>query len=137
MLVGKGRFAKHLSKRGINVFGVDMSAKLLDQFIGTDKKKGSILNIEVSDSYFDGAYTIEVVEHLPSLIENAIKELHRVVKPGCKVVIIDKNKEINSGKEKWEDWFREDEVKKLMNKYFKHVISRRISDLFICWVGVK
>ena len=59
------------------------------------------------DSAFDAAYATESLEHAVE-IEKAVHEMCRVVKPGGRIVIIDKNAE-HWGKLEtpaWEKWFR-------------------------------
>ena len=58
------------------------------------------------DGFFDGAYATESLEHAVE-IDRAVGEICRVVKPGGRIVIIDKNAEQWGRLEtpEWEKWF--------------------------------
>ena len=95
---------------------------------------------------FDAAYATESLEHAVE-IDRAIVELCRVVKPGGRIVIIDKNAE-QFGRLKtpeWERWFTRRELEKLLGKQCRQVLSRFISywedvepdGMFIAWLAEK
>ena len=54
-----------------------------------EKKVGSLTDIAFQTNQFDFVYTCEAFEHAIN-IHGAFKELYRIVKPGGKLVIIDK-----------------------------------------------
>jgi malonyl-CoA O-methyltransferase len=71
----------------------------------------------------------------------------RVVRPGGKLVIIDKNA-AQWGRlktSKWERWFHPKELEKLLGRYCRQVQSRPISywedvapdGLFLAWIATK
>jgi malonyl-CoA O-methyltransferase len=135
---GKGRYAKHLIEKGVKVYGIDISSKLLEACDErVTKSKGSATRIPYPKDTFEGAYCIEVLEHSPCLMDNAIKEIYRILKPGGKLIIIDKTDKLVGGKEKWESWFDLGLVKKLMEKYFIDVEAYQLTDIFLVWKGVK
>jgi SAM-dependent methyltransferase len=80
-------------------------------------------------------------------IERAVAEMCRVVKPGGKLVVIDKNAAHWGRFEtpQWEKWFGEEELKGLLERRCRHVECRPISywedvepdGLFLCWTAVK
>lgn len=136
----KGRFARMLMKDpGLDVVGIDIAENLLQCCPeGMITKQGSILDMPFSNEEFNGVYCIEVIEHIPNLVENAIIEMKRVLKPGGKLVIIDKDKtclKTAKDKEEWEEWFDIKEVEDLMKKYLKDVKATKISSLFVAWEG--
>ena len=90
---GKGRFIKVLQTnfpKG-EYYGIDISEEMLKHCPpGVQTSIGNMLNIKYPDNYFDCVFTIEALEHAIN-IETAIKEMVRILKPGGKIVIIDKN----------------------------------------------
>ena len=84
---------------------------------------------------------------MPSRSERAVDEICRVVKPGGKVAIIDKNAE-HWGKLKtapWERWFTRKELENLLARNCNKVHSEYLSywddvapdGLFLAWFGYK
>lgn len=144
---GKGRFAKVLIEKypQAEMWGLDISEEMLkyvDPRIQT--KAGSMTELPFSDTYFDCAYATESLEHAVA-IDMAVREMCRVVKPGGRIVIIDKNIE-HAGRLKtpaWEKWFRRDELETLLRRDCREVESRFISywedvepdGLFLAWLA--
>ena len=91
---GKGKFARPLQAAGAQVLGIDISQALLDVAKslsrGITYTLGSATRIPAASSTFDGATCVEVLEHVPDL-DMALKEIVRVLKPGGRLVVIDKN----------------------------------------------
>lgn len=106
---GKGRFAKALKDdyKNVDITCIDISNKVME-YIENDfiKLKGALTNIPVESEKYDVVYTIEALEH--TLIpENAMEELYRVVKPGGKIIVIDKSKRALERMliDEWEQYF--------------------------------
>ena len=146
---GKGRFARILQQRHprAEIWGLDISEEML-KFVpaGIHTKAGSMTQLPFPGEWFDAAYATESLEHAVE-IDVAVKEMCRVVKPGGRIVIIDKNAE-QFGKLKtpeWEKWFRREELEKLLRRDCREVSSRFISywedvepdGLFLAWLAVK
>ncbi|MBN1639409.1 MAG: methyltransferase domain-containing protein, partial [Ignavibacteriales bacterium] len=146
---GKGRFFRILKNKfsKSDLYGLDVSEKMLS-FCPKEIKTvcGSILDIRYPDKYFDYVYCVETLEH--SLrIENAIKEMVRILKPAGKIIIIDKNiAKVGVLKlESWEHWFEPKEIVNLLQKYgvktcYKPITYEKHSQpdgLFIAWEGIK
>jgi ubiquinone/menaquinone biosynthesis C-methylase UbiE len=146
---GKGRFARvlHEQNSGADIVGLDISEEML-RFVpaGIRTKAGSMTELPFPDSTFDFAYATESLEHAVD-IERAVSEMCRVVKPGGKLVIIDKNAE-HWGKLKtsaWERWFTREELEKLLRRHCRKVRSEFLSywedvepdGLFLIWFGEK
>jgi malonyl-CoA O-methyltransferase len=142
---GKGRFARVLHERnpGAEIWGLDISEEML-RFVpaGIHTKAGSMTELPFADSTFDFAYATESLEHAVD-IERAVHEMCRVVKPGGKLVIVDKNAE-HWGKLKtsaWERWFTRGELEKLLARDCVKVHSEFLSywedvepdGLFLAW----
>ncbi len=146
---GKGRFLRILKKRFPNtqLYGLDISETLLNFCPeGIETLCGSILNIRYPDAFFDCVYCVEALEHA-LMTKSAIKEMVRILKPGGKIIIIDKNiAKLGVLKLKpWEQWFKPEEIIKILNKYgvkahYKPIAYGKLSHpdgLFIAWEGVK
>jgi ubiquinone/menaquinone biosynthesis C-methylase UbiE len=95
---------------------------------------------------FDAAYATESLEHAVN-IEAAVAEMCRVVRPGGRIVIIDKNAEHWGRLETpaWEKWFKRGELEKLLRRHCREVSSDFISywedvppdGLFLAWKAVR
>ena len=89
-----GRFVKALSALGARVVGVDRSLQLLHtaskNAAGSPVVLSTATRLPFADSTYDGLLCIEVIEHIPGL-EAALSEIARVLKPGGRAIIIDKN----------------------------------------------
>ena len=95
---------------------------------------------------FDCAYATESLEHAVD-IETAVEEMCRVVKPGGRIAIIDKNA-AHWGRlqtDQWEKWFNRKELERLLGRSCRKVSSREISywedvapdGLFLAWLAEK
>lgn len=146
---GKGRFARVLAERhpGAEIWGLDISEEML-KFVpaGIHTRAGTMTELPFEDAWFDAAYATESLEHAVE-IDVAVHEMCRVVKPGGRIVIIDKNAE-QFGKLKtpeWEKWFRRGELEKLLRRDCRQVSSQFISywedvvpdGLFLAWLAEK
>lgn len=146
---GKGRFARIVKERNpeAEVWGLDISEEMLryvPEGIGT--RAGSMTELPFGDAEFDAAYATESLEHAVE-IEMAVAEMCRVVKPGGRMVVIDKNAEQSGRLEtpEWEKWFTRRELERLLGRHCREVSSRFISywedvepdGLFIAWTAVK
>jgi ubiquinone/menaquinone biosynthesis C-methylase UbiE len=146
---GKGRFARVLQERNpdAEIWGLDISEDML-RFVpaGIHTRAGSMTELPFADSTFDLAYATESLEHAVD-IERAVNEMCRVVKPGGKLVIIDKNAE-HWGKLKtsdWERWFTQGELESLLARNCRKVHSEYLSywedvaadGLFLAWFASK
>ncbi|MFA5967463.1 MAG: class I SAM-dependent methyltransferase [Patescibacteria group bacterium] len=91
---GKGKFSVVLAKQGLVVTGVEPAAHLTacarSQYPEIDFQVASLTTLPFPNELFDGIICVEVLGHIPDL-EKAIQELFRVLKPGGKLLILDKN----------------------------------------------
>ena len=144
---GKGRFARVILERHprAEVWGLDISEEML-KFVpeGIQTRAGTMTELPFEDGMFDAAYATESLEHAVE-IDTAVREMCRVVKPGGRIAIIDKNAE-HFGRLKtpaWEKWFRREELEKLLRRDCRRVSSRFISywedvepdGLFLAWLA--
>jgi ubiquinone/menaquinone biosynthesis C-methylase UbiE len=139
---GKGRFARVFREQE-----PDISDEML-RFVpeGIHTRAGSMTELPFEDGFFDAAYATESLEHAVE-IERAVSEICRVVKPGGRIAIIDKNAEqwgkLNTPD--WEKWFTRKELERLLGRHCREVSSRFISywedvepdGLFLAWLAVK
>jgi ubiquinone/menaquinone biosynthesis C-methylase UbiE len=146
---GKGRFARVLVERypQASLIAFDLAEAMLRHVpTGIGTCAGSMTALPFQNGTFDCAYATESLEHAVD-IDTAIAEMCRVVKPGGRIVIIDKNAE-HWGRLKtpeWEKWFDRKELEGLLRKHCVHVESRPISywedvapdGLFLAWLAEK
>ena len=154
---GKGRLTCELAKRGAEIVGVDIAYELISSAKQQNKNlpflTASVSQLPFVDGCFDGVLCVEVIEHVPDT-EMAIYELARVLKPGGKLIVIDKNilslnsrylipsallkkwKELNN---RWmyprdfpfrEKWFTPWEISRIMKKHCRQT-SIRYLDRFV------
>jgi ubiquinone/menaquinone biosynthesis C-methylase UbiE len=146
---GKGRFARVFRQHEpeAELWGLDISEEML-RFVpeGIHTRAGSMTDLPFENDFFDGAYATESLEHAVE-IEKAVAEICRVVKPGGRIAVIDKNAE-HWGRlttPEWERWFTRKELERLLARHCRQVSSRFISywedvkpdGLFIAWLAVK
>jgi ubiquinone/menaquinone biosynthesis C-methylase UbiE len=146
---GKGRFARVLleDNPGAKVCGLDISEEMLASVpTGISRVSGSMTELPFAASTFDCIYATESLEHAVE-IEGAVAEMCRVLKPGGKLAIIDKNAE-HWGRFKtpaWERWFQRRELEQLLARHCSSVESQFISywedvepdGLFVIWYAEK
>ena len=144
---GKGRFARILAERfpGASVVGFDLAEAMLRHVpAGVSACAGSMTALPFPTGAFDCAYATESLEHAVE-IDVAVAEICRVVRPGGRIVIIDKNAR-KWGRLKtpeWEKWFGQKELEKLLAQHCAKVTSRPISywedvapdGLFLAWLA--
>ena len=146
---GKGRFARIVKDRnpGATVIALDIAETMLHR-VPADiaRVAASMTQLPLATGSVDGAYAIESLEHAVD-IEGAVAELTRIVKPGGKIVIIDKNAQKWGQLETsaWERWFDRKDLDRLLKRHCQSVESRPISywedvppdGLFLAWFAVK
>jgi ubiquinone/menaquinone biosynthesis C-methylase UbiE len=144
---GKGRFARVLAERyaEASIVGFDLAEAMLRCVPGPVQAcAGSMTTLPFRSAAFDCAYATESLEHAVD-IEAAVAELCRVVRPGGRIVIIDKNSK-QWGRLKtpaWERWFGRKELERMLGRHCSKVSSRPISywedvapdGLFLAWLA--
>ncbi|HEX5431370.1 MAG TPA: methyltransferase domain-containing protein [Bryobacteraceae bacterium] len=146
---GKGRFARILKESypSASVAAVDIAEAMLTHVPqGIHRVAGSITAIPLAAASCDGAYATESLEHAVD-IPAAISELTRIVKPGGRIAIIDKNAQAWGRLEtpEWERWFERKELERLLARSCRRVWSQPISywedvepdGLFLAWLAEK
>lgn len=146
---GKGRFARLFQERepAAEIWGLDISEEML-RFVpaGIRTRAGSMTELPFEDGYFDAAYATESLEHAVE-IDRAVAEICRVVKPGGRIAVIDKNAREWGRLETpvWERWFTRGELERLLKRHCRTVTSRYISywedvppdGLFLAWLAIR
>lgn len=146
---GKGRFARILKDENprAHIVASDLAVSML-QHAPQDLSRvsASMLDLPFKTAAFDAAYATESLEHAVD-IERAVAEMCRVVKPGGRIVVIDKNAD-QWGRFKtpaWERWFSRDELLKLLGRHCRQVECQPISywedvepdGLFLAWTAIR
>jgi malonyl-CoA O-methyltransferase len=145
---GKGRYAALIKQHfpQIEVHAVDVSDEMLrhvPQEIYT--KNASIQDLPYANASFDVVFCVEALEHVPHP-EAAITEMIRVLNPGGKLIIIDKNlaKQGMLQIEAWEQWFDVNALCQFLQQSnlsthveFIGYDNKPADGLFVAWVGVK
>jgi len=146
---GKGRFARlfHEREPEAEIWGLDISDEML-RFVpaGIRTRAGSMTELPFEDGFFDAAYATESLEHAVE-VERAVAEICRVVKPGGRIAVIDKNAREWGRLEtpEWERWFTRGELERLLKRHCRTVTSRFISywedvppdGLFLAWLAIR
>ena len=146
---GKGRFARVLldNNPAAQICAFDLAEGMLKHVPeGVSRCCGSMTALPFATESINAAYATESLEHAVD-IERAVAEVCRVVSPGGRIVIIDKNAD-QWGKLKtpeWERWFKRSELEKLLRRHCRVVESEFISywedvapdGLFIAWKATK
>jgi ubiquinone/menaquinone biosynthesis C-methylase UbiE len=146
---GKGRFARIFQERNpeAEVWGLDISEEMLKYVpAGIHTRAGSMTALPFEDGWFDAAYATESLEHAVE-IDVAVGEICRVVKPGGRVAIIDKNA-AHFGKlqtPQWERWFDRKQLERLLERHCREVRSQFISywedvepdGMFLAWLATR
>jgi len=146
---GKGRFARVLrdEEPRAEICGLDVSVAMLRHApAGVCVCAASMTELPFAGAVFDAAYATESLEHAVE-IAKAVSEICRVVKPGGRIAVIDKNARAWGRLEtpEWERWFTRGELERLLKRHCRQVESREISywedvppdGLFLAWLAVK
>jgi malonyl-CoA O-methyltransferase len=146
---GSGRFLRALAGLypDLRFVGVDPAASLLEQLPGDcEPRRGGLLRLPAASGEFDGVFAIESLEHA-LLPQQAVDELCRVVRPGGRLLIIDKHaaRQPHSLHEPWERWFLPETVCRWLAPHCHDIGCRPIghgpngqsSRLFLCWEAIR
>jgi SAM-dependent methyltransferase len=146
---GKGRFARIVKERHptATVVALDLAEAMLASVPqGIERVAASMTALPLATESCEAAYATESLEHAVD-IPQAVTEICRVVRPGGRIVIIDKNAEAWGRLETpaWERWFGRKELERLLARHCREVGSRPIAywedvepdGLFLAWLAVK
>lgn len=83
---GNGQFVHAFHSLGYDVYGVDYAAKTVSKtksiFPELNITIGDVRNLDFPDNYFDGYWSVGVIEHFYDGYDPIINEMKRVLKPG-------------------------------------------------------
>lgn len=146
---GKGRFARIVKERypGAQVVALDLAEAMLAHAPSQlDRVAASMTALPIATESVDAAYATESLEHAID-IPAAVAELARIVAPGGRIVIIDKNAGAWGRLEtpEWERWFGQRELEQLLARHCRRVWSQPVSywedvapdGLFLAWFAEK
>ncbi|MEW4568089.1 methyltransferase domain-containing protein [Tautonia sp. JC769] len=91
---GKGRFAARLAEHGARILGLDPSAGMLRAAHrrGLPVARASARRLPLHNASIDAVMFVEVLEHMEIQgIMDSLREAARALRPGGRVVIVDKN----------------------------------------------
>ncbi|MGH9869778.1 MAG: class I SAM-dependent methyltransferase [Candidatus Polarisedimenticolia bacterium] len=88
----KGRFVRALTAMGADVVGTDPALAMLRpaRRAGGSYVQSTATRLPFGEGSFDGVICVEVIEHIPD-VDRALDEIARVLKPGGRAILIDKN----------------------------------------------
>lgn len=111
---GSGRFSRALREECASwrLIGVDLARTMMaDPPPGVAMAAGGLLCLPFADESFDAVFSVEALEHAlrPRV---AVDEMWRVLRPGGRLLIIDKHRgwQARCEHEPWEYWFELPEV---------------------------
>lgn len=146
---GRGQFLRLLQDKypTAELWGVDLAEELLTSLPpGIHRKVGSMLNLPLPDAMFDAVLCVEALEHAVR-VERAVSEMCRVLKPGGRIVILDKSiKHLGAMPiEVWEKWFDPAELAAMLERRGVRVkydsvgaaAGERASSLLQIWWGTR
>ena len=84
---GPGHVARYLHERGANVCGIDLAPKMVERARrlnpGIEFQQGNMFALEIADGTFAGITAFYALVNIPRVeVGRALRELHRVLKPG-------------------------------------------------------
>jgi malonyl-CoA O-methyltransferase len=144
---GKGRFSRVLAARypSADLRGVDLSEAMLRHAPAVmQTTAATLLDLPFPEASFDAVFSVEALEHALDP-EVAVDELCRVLRPGGRIVIVDKSLARRGALrvEPWERWFHAGEVSAWLGRHcdgveavpIAHGPAREPDGLFLAWRG--
>jgi ubiquinone/menaquinone biosynthesis C-methylase UbiE len=125
---GKGRFATLVKQANptATIVAIDIATAMLRHVPeGVARAAGSLTALPIATGSCHGVYATESLEHAVD-IDLAIAEMCRVLAPGGRLAIIDKNKDHWGRFETpaWEKWFGQRELEQKLQRHCSKVESR-------------
>ena len=89
---GEGRLTAHLSGLGLDIFGIDLSPRLLElaraQYPTLDFDEGALEDLDIGDATLAGILVWYSLIHLPpERMPAVLAEFHRILEPGGRALL--------------------------------------------------
>ena len=84
---GKGHLVKALLDLGVDAHGIDLNPQAAEVAIVPRVRTMSATSLEFDDATFDSVVSFHAIEHI-ALVEEALAEIARVVRPNGKVLVV-------------------------------------------------
>lgn len=146
---GKGRFARIVAAEypQARVVASDLAVNMLRAApADLARVAATMLKLPFAAAAFDFVYATESLEHAVD-IPAAVAEMCRILKPGGRLIVIDKNKEHwgRLATPEWETWFDRRQLERTIARHCRQVESDFISywedvpadGLFLVWSATK
>lgn len=145
---GRGPYVGDAMGRGLRWCGIDALAEHLKTLpLGAERREGSLLRLPLAAGEVDAAMMVESLEHALDA-ERAVGELCRVLRPGGRLLIVDKDRRRQdlSDHAPWERWFVPSEVADWLRRWCEEVRAVPVTALeggaerpsgLIAWTAVR
>ncbi len=88
---GMGRWVIHLSKRGMDVIGIDYSENAVKSIEKYDSRLridlGDVMGLPYKDDSFDVYLSFGVIEHVEENRDRILREAYRILRPGGLIIV--------------------------------------------------
>lgn len=134
---GLAQYVWTLRNRGYDAYGVDYAketvAKIKNAIPDLKISYGDVRDLEFSDNFFDGYWSLGVIEHFYNGFDEIASEMKRVIRPGGFLFItfpcISRFREKKINKGKYEIW---EEQPDLISNFYQFALSTKtIESVFI------
>lgn len=83
---GSGKYVYGLHQAGYESYGIDTAEKTVENlnyhFPALHIRHGDVRSVQFPDNFFDGYWSLGVIEHFYDGYERILYEMHRVIRPG-------------------------------------------------------
>jgi SAM-dependent methyltransferase len=106
---GPGQIARYLKDQGVNMCGIDLSREMVEfaKRLNPDIpfQRGDMRSLEIPDASLDGIVCFYTIIHLKREdVTGALREMHRVLKPGGRLLVSFHGGEGELHRDEWYDF---------------------------------